>query len=185
MPPSFASWPATPRASSRRARPGDAITEVADRVLADAVDHAAPTVPFAVIGLGKLGARELNFASDLDVVFVYEGEGPDDLASGVAAAERVMQLVRDAGWEIDADLRPEGRTGHSRVRSPGSSSTGSATPSRGNPRRSSGRAPSRATGRSVGASSWPRATSRTRLTASRSIARSRCAGCASGWSANA
>jgi glutamate-ammonia-ligase adenylyltransferase len=61
--------------------------------------------------LGKLGARELNFASDLDVVFVYEGEGPDDLASGVAAAERVMQLVRDAGWEIDADLRPEGRNG--------------------------------------------------------------------------
>jgi glutamate-ammonia-ligase adenylyltransferase len=90
---------------------GDAISEVADRVLTEAIDRAAPTVPFAVIGLGKLGARELNFASDLDVVFVYEGEGPDDLAGGVAAAERVMQLVRDAGWEIDADLRPEGRNG--------------------------------------------------------------------------
>jgi glutamate-ammonia-ligase adenylyltransferase len=90
---------------------GDAITDVADRVLLEAVDRAAPGVPFAVIGLGKLGARELNFASDLDVVFVYEGEGPDDLAQGVAAAERVMQLVRDAGWEIDADLRPEGRNG--------------------------------------------------------------------------
>ena len=101
----YAARELTPRAT------GDAITEVADRVLADAVDHAAPTVPFAVIGLGKLGARELNFASDLDVVFVYEGEGPGDLASGVAAAERVMQLVRDAGWEIDADLRPEGRNG--------------------------------------------------------------------------
>ena len=101
----YAARELTPRAT------GEAITEVADRVLADAVDHAAPTVPFAVIGLGKLGARELNFASDLDVVFVYEGEGPDDLASGVAAAERVMQLVRDAGWEIDADLRPEGRNG--------------------------------------------------------------------------
>ena len=43
--------------------------------------------------------------------FVYEGEGPDDLARAVAAAERVMQHVRDAGWEIDADLRPEGRSG--------------------------------------------------------------------------
>jgi glutamate-ammonia-ligase adenylyltransferase len=90
---------------------GDAITDVADRVLTEAVDHAGPAVPFAVIGLGKLGARELNFASDLDVVFVYEGEGPDDLAQGVAAAERVMDQVRDAGWEIDADLRPEGRNG--------------------------------------------------------------------------
>src|SRR5207249_8580068 len=101
----YAARELTPRAT------GDAITEVADRVLADAVDHAAPTVPFAVIGLGKLGARELNFASDLDVVFVYEGEGPNDLASGAAAAERVMQLVRGTGWEIDADLRPEGRNG--------------------------------------------------------------------------
>jgi glutamate-ammonia-ligase adenylyltransferase len=90
---------------------GDAITDVADRVLTEAVDRAAPTVPFAVIGLGKLGARELNFASDLDVVFVYEGEGSDDLAQGVTAAERVMRLVSEAGWEIDADLRPEGRNG--------------------------------------------------------------------------
>ena len=30
---------------------------------------------FAVIGLGKLGSRELNYSSDLDVLFVYRGDG--------------------------------------------------------------------------------------------------------------
>ncbi|MGZ8572190.1 MAG: [protein-PII] uridylyltransferase family protein, partial [Actinomycetota bacterium] len=90
---------------------GDALAGVADRVVTGAVEAAAPELPFAVVGLGKLGAQELSFASDLDVFFVYEGEGPEDLARAVAAAERVMQHVRDAGWEIDADLRPEGRSG--------------------------------------------------------------------------
>ncbi|MGZ4152315.1 MAG: [protein-PII] uridylyltransferase family protein, partial [Actinomycetota bacterium] len=68
-------------------------------------------LPFAAIGVGKLGARELNFASDLDLLFVYEGEGPDDVRRAVGAAERVMRSIRDAGWEPDADLRPEGRNG--------------------------------------------------------------------------
>jgi glutamate-ammonia-ligase adenylyltransferase len=68
-------------------------------------------VPFAVIGLGKLGAQELNFASDLDVVFVYEGEGAAEFRHGAEAAERVLDGIRDAGWEPDAGLRPEGRSG--------------------------------------------------------------------------
>jgi [glutamine synthetase] adenylyltransferase / [glutamine synthetase]-adenylyl-L-tyrosine phosphorylase len=90
---------------------GAAISAVADNVIRDAVADAQPDLPFAVIGLGKLGAEELNFASDLDVVFVYEGEGPEDLKRASGAAERVMQHVRSAGWEPDADLRPEGRGG--------------------------------------------------------------------------
>ena len=36
---------------------------------------AAPSVPIAVIGMGKLGGRELNYASDVDVLFVHEGDG--------------------------------------------------------------------------------------------------------------
>ncbi len=90
---------------------GDAVAEVADRVVREAVDEAASGLPLAVIGMGKLGARELNFASDLDVVFVYEGEGPDDLRRATEAAERVMRAIHAAGWEPDADLRPEGRSG--------------------------------------------------------------------------
>ncbi|MDP9330007.1 MAG: hypothetical protein M3P11_05130 [Actinomycetota bacterium] len=90
---------------------GAALSAVADGVIRDAVATADPELPFAVIGLGKLGAEELNIASDLDVVFVYEGEGSDDLRRASGAAERVMQHIRAAGWDPDADLRPEGRGG--------------------------------------------------------------------------
>jgi glutamate-ammonia-ligase adenylyltransferase len=90
---------------------GRALAGVADRVVGEAVEEAEPDLPFAVIGLGKLGAEELNFASDLDVVFVYAGEGSGELRRGVELAERVLAGVRDAGWEPDADLRPEGRSG--------------------------------------------------------------------------
>ncbi len=90
---------------------GEALAAVAERLLGDAVDTAQPAVPFAVIGMGKLGARELSFASDLDVTFVYDGEGSADQREANRAAEDVMRNVRAAGWEIDADLRPEGRNG--------------------------------------------------------------------------
>jgi glutamate-ammonia-ligase adenylyltransferase len=102
------------RAAGRELSPretGDALAAVADRVLAEAVEAAHPDLSLAVIGLGKLGARELSFASDLDVVFVYEGEGPHDQRRANELAEVTMRHVRQAGWEIDADLRPEGRNG--------------------------------------------------------------------------
>ena len=90
---------------------GAAIAQVGDRVIREAVDEAAPTIPLAVIGLGKLGAQELNFASDLDLVFVYEGEGAQDQKRALVAAEQVMAGIKARGWEPDADLRPEGRNG--------------------------------------------------------------------------
>jgi glutamate-ammonia-ligase adenylyltransferase len=102
------------RYASRELEPketGLAIAEVADRVVRDALEAARPDLPFAAIGLGKLGAQELNFASDLDLMFVYEGEGPEEFRIGAETAERVMNGVREAGWEPDADLRPEGRSG--------------------------------------------------------------------------
>jgi glutamate-ammonia-ligase adenylyltransferase len=105
---------AVARSAARELLPaetGEALAAVADRVLASAVAAADPGVPFAVVGMGKLGARELNIASDLDLLFVYEGEGPEDLRRATDAAEHVLRSVRDAGWEPDADLRPEGRNG--------------------------------------------------------------------------
>jgi glutamate-ammonia-ligase adenylyltransferase len=90
---------------------GLALADVADRVVREAVEASGPDLPFAAIGLGKLGAQELNFASDLDLVFVYEGEGPHEFRRGVELAERTVAHVREAGWEPDADLRPEGRSG--------------------------------------------------------------------------
>ena len=102
------------RYASRELEPretGRALAEVADRVIRRAVEAAGPDLPFAVIGLGKLGAEELNFASDLDMVFVYEGEGPDDQRRAIDLAERVLRHIREAGWAPDTDLRPEGRSG--------------------------------------------------------------------------
>ncbi len=92
---------------------GEALSAVAVRVIRAALEAAEPPpdLPFAVIGMGKLGARELNVASDLDLVFVYDGEGSDAQRSAGQLAERVLRLVREAGWEPDADLRPEGRNG--------------------------------------------------------------------------
>ena len=125
---------------------GAALSAVAERVVREAVEAAAPDLPFAVIGMGKLGARELNVASDLDVMFVYEGEGPEDQRAAIAAAERVMRGIRDGG--LGARRRPASRraaAARSRGRSPGSSSTGSATRRRGSSSRCCGRARWRAT----------------------------------------
>jgi [glutamine synthetase] adenylyltransferase / [glutamine synthetase]-adenylyl-L-tyrosine phosphorylase len=90
---------------------GRALTKVADRVVNEALAAAGPDLPIALIGLGKLGAEELNFASDLDLVFVYEGEGAENLRDAGEISERVLQWIHDHGWEPDAGLRPEGRSG--------------------------------------------------------------------------
>jgi glutamate-ammonia-ligase adenylyltransferase len=90
---------------------GAALSAVADAILREAVAGARPDLPFAAIALGKLGAQELNFASDLDVVFVYEGEGSEAFSEATRVAEHVLRAVREHGWEPDADLRPEGRSG--------------------------------------------------------------------------
>jgi glutamate-ammonia-ligase adenylyltransferase len=90
---------------------GRTLAAVADGVVTEALEATVPGVPVAVVALGKLGGRELNFASDLDVVFVFEGEGPDAFEEARRAAEGVLDGIRDRGFEPDPDLRPEGRNG--------------------------------------------------------------------------
>ena len=70
----------------------------------------------AVVALGKTGGRELNYVSDVDVVFVAEPVEPgDDDAPALASATRVagalMRICGQAAWEVDAALRPEGKAG--------------------------------------------------------------------------
>jgi glutamate-ammonia-ligase adenylyltransferase len=83
------------------------LADLADDVLRGAVDLAE--VPrddsLAVIGMGKLGGQELNYASDIDMVFV-DGDG----GSGQRAARNVMEVARGC-FRVDVDLRPEGRDG--------------------------------------------------------------------------
>jgi glutamate-ammonia-ligase adenylyltransferase len=77
-----------------------ALAELATDVLRASVALAGGP-ELAVIGMGKLGGRELNYASDIDVLFV----GGD-----VRSARAVMDLARHC-FRVDANLRPEGRDG--------------------------------------------------------------------------
>jgi glutamate-ammonia-ligase adenylyltransferase len=61
----------------------------------------------AVIAMGKCGGRELNYVSDVDVIFVGEG----DLQATTRLASTMMQIVGKACFEVDAALRPEGKAG--------------------------------------------------------------------------
>jgi glutamate-ammonia-ligase adenylyltransferase len=69
----------------------------------------------AVIGMGKAGARELNYVSDVDVIFVTEGgERSVEIATKLAmqAMKGINELSTEPGlWEVDANLRPEGKDG--------------------------------------------------------------------------
>ena len=80
----------------------------------------ADSVRFAVIGMGKCGGRELNYISEVDVVYVVEprGDGDDRDATAVgdrlaSAMARACSTVTSEGslWEVDAGLRPEGKAG--------------------------------------------------------------------------
>ncbi len=99
---------------------GAALSELAEAVVASALRHVDPQLPFAVIGMGRLGGRELAYSSDLDLMFVYENPGGLGEAEAAAAAEGcATALVRILGGEtpaaglyrIDTALRPEGRQG--------------------------------------------------------------------------
>ncbi|GAA0357653.1 bifunctional [glutamine synthetase] adenylyltransferase/[glutamine synthetase]-adenylyl-L-tyrosine phosphorylase [Microbispora corallina] len=80
----------------------------------------AGNVRLAVIGMGKCGARELNYISDVDVVFVAEPRDGVDETKALQTATRLAQgMMRACStstpegslWEVDANLRPEGKMG--------------------------------------------------------------------------
>ena len=92
------------------------LTIIADAAVAAAVDSLAPEMPFAVIGMGRYGGLDLSYASDLDVMFVYEGTNSDDARAANRTARGLLQEIgaqtaEGRAWEIDARLRPEGENG--------------------------------------------------------------------------
>ncbi|WP_326808693.1 MULTISPECIES: bifunctional [glutamine synthetase] adenylyltransferase/[glutamine synthetase]-adenylyl-L-tyrosine phosphorylase [unclassified Streptomyces] len=107
-------------------RVGDALTDINAAALAGALRAAVraqwgdelPT-RFAVIGLGRFGGHEMSYGSDADVLFVHEPrDGVSEHEAGKAAfavateMRRLLQLpTADPPLVIDADLRPEGKTG--------------------------------------------------------------------------
>jgi len=90
------------------------LADTADAAMAAALRVAEATVcgdrtppRLAVIAMGKCGARELNYVSDVDVIFV--GEHADPVSARVAG--EMMQVASAAFFQVDAGLRPEGRNG--------------------------------------------------------------------------
>ena len=83
----------------------------------------------AIIGMGKCGARELNYISDVDVVYVIASVPASELPEGVeplteqdcvqigtelvhALTKAIMAPASEPPlWEVDANLRPEGKDG--------------------------------------------------------------------------
>ena len=115
-----------------------AMTELAettlDRALAQArldadARYGAPrnaqgaVIDFWVVGMGKLGARELNVSSDIDLIYVYEEDGQTDGAQPVSAheyfaqvAKRLYTLIGETTedgfvFRVDLMLRPNGNSG--------------------------------------------------------------------------
>jgi len=93
---------------------GAHLADLADAAVAAALSVAETTVcgdaippRLAVIAMGKCGARELNYVSDVDVIFV--GENADTASLRIAG--EMMRLASEAFFQVDAGLRPEGRSG--------------------------------------------------------------------------
>ncbi len=108
-----------------------ALSTLAEVVLVEAIDAARRIVSsrvrgpwdrvrLAILGMGKLGAREMSYGSDLDLIFVYEtgSDGYDPEAHPLVTKwmQKLISLLsartRDGvAYEVDARLRPSGHSG--------------------------------------------------------------------------
>lgn len=77
-----------------------------------------PSSGLAILGMGKLGGRELGYGSDLDIIFIYDEDAleADAQERFIRAAQRVLSLVSvphgaGPGYELDTRLRPSGNQG--------------------------------------------------------------------------
>ena len=102
------------------------LAHVADAVLEMSLAHARAEVPgwrsarLAVIALGKTGAQELNYISDVDVLYVAEPAEGATVEEAMAAATKLAaaqarlcsaHTAEGTIWQVDAALRPEGKAG--------------------------------------------------------------------------
>jgi glutamate-ammonia-ligase adenylyltransferase len=102
----------------------DYLSALADLILDAVIRHAwvglrgrhRETPAFAIIGYGKLGGKELGYASDLDLVFLYDDSAPDAGEIYARFGQRInawLTSMTPAGvlYETDLRLRPDGASG--------------------------------------------------------------------------
>jgi glutamate-ammonia-ligase adenylyltransferase len=102
------------------------LSDLAAATLEGALAIARSVVPdaadahLAVIALGKCGGHELNYVSDVDVLYVFEpADGVDETTAGRVATQLASVLMQACSdhtregtiWPVDANLRPEGKAG--------------------------------------------------------------------------
>jgi glutamate-ammonia-ligase adenylyltransferase len=106
---------------------GEELADIAAAVLEAALAVARSELPtrsapgrLAVVAMGKCGARELNYASDVDVIFVAEPVTDEDETAALATASRLAagmigvctrSTPEGSIFPVDPNLRPEGRHG--------------------------------------------------------------------------
>jgi glutamate-ammonia-ligase adenylyltransferase len=102
----------------------DYLSELADLVMSVSLEIIWPNVrgkhldvpKFAVIGYGKLGGKELGYASDLDIIFLYDDDSSEAGEVYARFAQRInnwFNSLTSAGllYETDMQLRPDGNSG--------------------------------------------------------------------------
>ncbi len=105
-------------------RLADHLSALADATLAEVLRQAWLAAPrrhvetprFAILGYGKLGGKELGYASDLDLVFVYDDDAPEAAQNYVSLARRIvlwLTTITSSGvlFDVDLRLRPDGEAG--------------------------------------------------------------------------
>ena len=111
-------------------RVSDHLSALADLILQATFERVWPSVakkfdlpadanpPFAIISYGKLGGKELGYASDLDIIFLYQADESDYAAQEIYAllAKRMINWLTaftstGSLFEIDTRLRPNGSAG--------------------------------------------------------------------------
>ena len=98
---------------------GAHLSDLADAALGAALTVASRSVSgkdaepprLAVIAMGKCGARELNYVSDVDIIFVADDATDSNLAVATRVAGEMMRFASETFFEVDAALRPEGKHG--------------------------------------------------------------------------
>lgn len=112
-------WPLR-EVAAELADAADAILQSSLQVALDKNPELAKQFNLAIIAMGKAGGQELNYVSDVDVIFTAEAKTGFDEQIAISAATKVateimqyISVANDGGeiWEVDAALRPEGKAG--------------------------------------------------------------------------
>ncbi len=101
----------------------DRLSSVADQIVTIALELAIKTLgieretcKLGIVGMGKLGSREIGYESDLDLIFLYEPVNPDDSLMYSRVVQKVNSLINSVSghgtlFKTDLRLRPFGQSG--------------------------------------------------------------------------